>query len=528
MAIHRSASLRIALLVAAVSSAAAGADLVPKGGEFIAPSNSSQIEKQPWLAADDAGNFVLVYSRGDIFARVFDRDGVPLGPDILVNPTINHNTQDECYVTMDPVTGDFAVGWSDRFGNDGFNMGCAARFFRADGVPYGPEFFLNLHTDFSQFEPHLAFSPTGRVFAAWTDAGADGSAGVFARIFDRFGNAVTGEFLVNEPSTKTQIDPSVSCDRAGNFVVAYVDASGATGEPREVFVRLFDSNGNPKGPSVLVNSISAGMQRDPIVAMDGDGDFVVAFHDESAQDGSGFGIYARQFDANAAPKGLQFQVNQTTLGDQFDPHVAVDHAGNFLITWTDASGADTDVRGRRYDRTGAALTDEFGLGAGALHNQSEPKFAFSQSSERAVACWFDDASGDDYVRLFEVDVLGQTGVPQLGGAVQFPIDAVGLGGSPYLLLASFATAPGVPVGGGRVLPLAPDALFFYSALVPNGPVFQGFAGTLDASGKATPAFAIPNDPVALGLSLSFAAVTLTGPGGAVPELVTEALTITIE
>ena len=113
-------------------------------------------------------------------------------------------------------------------------MGVGGRFYAANGTPYGQEFILNTQTQFSQFEPHAAYSPTGRVMAVWTDAGVDGSAAAIGRIFDRFGNPITGEILLNEPNTFTQINPTVCCDRDGNWKVAFEDASGSTGAPREI------------------------------------------------------------------------------------------------------------------------------------------------------------------------------------------------------------------------------------------------------------------------------------------------------
>src|SRR5690606_14260414 len=107
----------------------------------------------------------------------------------------------------------------------------------------------------------------------WADAGTDGSVGIVGRLFSRTGTPQGGEFLINAPSDKTQINPALATSRDGLFVCAYTDASGATGEPREVLCRLVDANGTLVSGEILVNSQSAGMQRFPAVAMDADGDF---------------------------------------------------------------------------------------------------------------------------------------------------------------------------------------------------------------------------------------------------------------
>ncbi|MFH0947277.1 MAG: hypothetical protein V2A76_18975 [Planctomycetota bacterium] len=512
-------------LVVAMSRAG---DLMPLGSEFVVTSRTSNVQKQPWVACDDDGNFVLSYSQGDVYARLFDRDGNPLADDFLVNPTVNWGEQDETYVSVDPVSGDFVIVWSDRHGNDGDQMGIGGRFYAADGTPYGSEFILNTHTAASQFEPHASFSPSGRVFVVWTDAGTDGSAGAVGRIFTRYGTAVTGEILINEPSTFTQIDPSVSCDRAGNFVVAFVDASGATGDPREVLARRFDQNGVALGGQFLVNSISTGMQRDPIVAVNSNGEFVVVFQDESGTDGDGWGVFARLFDASGTALGAQFVTSNTTVGDQVDPHVSVDYPGNFIVSWVDAGGVDAEVMARRFDRFGDPLGNEFTVhAAGKLGDQSYQKFCVSQSGQRFIAVWFDNDS-DDYARLFDLPMILPDPPLTLGTTSNLDLDLPGSGSDNYILLVSLSTSPGIPVTDSRMLDLTFDTLMLYGLTVPTGPVFTNLIGVLDGSGGATCQFIIPNNPTLSGANVSCAAVTnRTGIARQVEQL-TDSLTLTIQ
>ena len=515
-------------LLAFASGAALAGDIEPLGGQFQLADDTSYEQKQPWVAADDAGNFVVSFSwLKNVYYRLFDRDGNPLGVELLANPTINMGEQDETYIAMDPVSGDFVIGWSDRHGNDGFNMGCGGRFFRADGVPYSPEQILNTHTDLSQFEPHLAFMPNGTVMGGWADAGTDGSVGCIGRLFDRTGAPLSGEFLINEANPKTQIDPSISSSRNGMFVSAYVDAGSQFGEPRDVLARLFDQNATPLGPEFVVNTTTDGMQRDPIVAMDADGDFVVVWQDESALDGSGFGVFARMFDSLGAPKGDEFQVNIATAGDQRDPHVVCDYMGNFVVTWEDASGGDFDVKIRRYARDGAPLSGEIVVHTLSAGDQLYAKSALSHNGQRLVTVWYDDLLDDAFGRVYGLETITPDKAANLGVTVNLAVDLPGMGGAPYLLLPSLADSPGFPVAGGRTLGLVPDALFFLGVAMPSGGIFNGLVGVLDPSGAAAASVTIPNDPAALGIDLHFAAFTLNVAGDDV-DYFTDTLVMTIE
>src|SRR5205085_2007540 len=75
---------------------------------------------------------------------------------------------------------------------------------------------------------------------------------------------------------------------------------------------------------VAVNTVTAGAQTAPVVAVGTAGDFVVAWA-SAGQDGDGQGVYARRFNAAAAPAG-EFRVNSFTAGDQGTPAVTTDAA----------------------------------------------------------------------------------------------------------------------------------------------------------------------------------------------------------
>ena len=103
-------------------------------------------------------------------------------------------------------------------------------------------------------------------------------------------------------------------------------------------------------------------QFDVQVAMDSDGDFVVAWS-SFGQDGSGYGVYARRYDqSGTAQDATEFRVNQTTLHYQQQPAVSMDSDGNFVVTWT-TTGQDNDladdngVYARQYNADGSDVVD---------------------------------------------------------------------------------------------------------------------------------------------------------------------------
>src|SRR5688572_30843680 len=86
----------------------------------------------------------------------------------------------------------------------------------------------------------------------------------------------------------------------------------------------------PDGPEFRVNTYTPSLQSGPITAVDGDGDFVVAWQSDG-QDGSLFGVYAQRYDASGAARGAEFRVNAYTTSIQAAPAAAMDADGDFVL-----------------------------------------------------------------------------------------------------------------------------------------------------------------------------------------------------
>ena len=74
------------------------------------------------------------------------------------------------------------------------------------------------------------------------------------------------------------------------------------------------------------------------------------------------------------------------------------------------------------------------------------------------------------------------------------------------MAAALSPSPGIPLPDGRILPLAPDPLFF-TTLGSGGGIFQGFFTRLDSRGRASASWTVPNLPSLAGMDIYFAAFT---------------------
>ena len=280
----------------------------------------------------------------------------PDGPEFQIN-TYTTNTQGDPAVAVGP-SGDFVVVW-ESFGQDGSGFGVFARRYDRAGVPRGPEFQVNTYTTGNQYSPAVASAPSGGFVVVWESAGQDGSGfGISGQLYDNAGQRLGPELLVNTFTTGDQASVSVAVDAKGDFVVAW-QSDEQDGSGYGVVGRRFSHSGSPKGAEFQVNTFTTGDQALSSVATTPSGSFVVVWQ-SSGQDGAGVGVFGRRFDGTGG-SGPEFQVNTFTTGPQGHPAVAMTAAGNFMVVWKSFFQDESSwgIFGQRFDAAGAPQDEEF-------------------------------------------------------------------------------------------------------------------------------------------------------------------------
>ena len=257
----------------------------------------------------------------------------------------------------------------------------------------GGEFQVNTYFTGSQAYPSVALGPGGEFVVTWeSGASQDGSDfGIFARRYDAAGQPRGDAFLVNSITANAQFMPSVFSDPRGGFVVAW---SSFIGSVLRIEAQRFGPGGQRIGVEFQVSSGAASYEDSPVMAFDRSGNFVVAWM-ASPLDGSRRGIFARRFDASGFPRGGQFQVNTSTLGDQTWPAVAATPSGGFVVAWSSNGDAGGPLGGfgQRFDASGQRLGGEFALAPGGGLGVRPSMVTAPEGG--FVAAWMDgDGNGD--------------------------------------------------------------------------------------------------------------------------------------
>ena len=176
-----------------------------------------------------------------------------------------------------------------------------ARRFSAAGIPIGPELIVNTTLRGTQFAPSVAANPAGDFVVVWQTQFPGGLLrSIFGQRFSKRGTKVGPEFRVNEDRVEKDFVPTVAMDRDGNFVVAWESFSLARPDCIQIRARLYRRDGTPAGPEFPAAPGDAACGEAPKVAFGPNGIFAIVWQVElgfSSDTGADFDVYAARFSA---------------------------------------------------------------------------------------------------------------------------------------------------------------------------------------------------------------------------------------
>ena len=198
----------------------------------------------------------------------------------------------------------------------------------------------------------------------------------------------------------------------GDYVVVWEDDQDSDGFC-EIGARGFLANEQQRFGQMCVNTTTTGQQRRPDVAMDDSGRFVVVWED----DGDGNGVYqieGRGFGAAGTELIAQMPVNLLSGGNQVNPAVAMDSAGNWFAVWEDnRTGDGYQIVSQEFTISGGRVfADDVQVNtvSTVTYNSGSPRRqdpALSvHKSGRYVVAWADDMDGNGFLEILARGVTG--------------------------------------------------------------------------------------------------------------------------
>jgi len=386
---------------------------VPAGSEFQVNTYTTNDQEEASVAVASDGDFVVVWQSlygsglGDYFGSIqgqrFASDGTALGSEFQVN-TYTTGYQYELSVATDS-DGDFVVVWESvgSSGTDTSLHSIQGQRYASDGTVQGPEFQVNTYTTNHQRDPSVAAEADGDfvvVWRSWRSPAPDTSYSIQGQRYASDGTALGGQFQVNSYTLRNESEPSVATDSDGDFVVAWKCLVSCDGSFFGVQGRRFASDGTPQGVEFQVNTYTTSSQFDPTVAADADGDFVVVWTSSgsSGTDTSNDSIQGQRYASDGTAQGSEFQVNTYTTYAQRAPSVAADADGDFVVVWFGNYGTDGShfsIQGQRYTSDGMGQGSEFQINTYTTSFQTSPSVAGEAGGDFVVVWHSNGSSGTD-------------------------------------------------------------------------------------------------------------------------------------
>ena len=290
------------------------ADGAKVGGEFLVNTVTQGEQSNQEITALANGGFVVTWMDFStwpsiIKAQIFDAAGTKIGSEFLANT--DTTDQHRYPVTAGLADGGFVISWYQQsYSSAGSASHIEVQRFAADGTPAGAAIQIVPAENHGVSEQRIAALAGGGFVVTWTNgdyAATSNYTELSGQIFAADGTKLGGEFLINSELAGDQWTPRVTGLPNGGFVVAWYDNGADLNGPGDsnIKAQVFDASGHKQGDEFTVNTQTADVQYDPMIAGFGNGGFVVTWTDsDPAGDGSGWSVKAQIYSggsANSAP-----------------------------------------------------------------------------------------------------------------------------------------------------------------------------------------------------------------------------------
>ena len=168
----------------------------------------------------------------------------------------------------------------------------------------------------------------GRFIVVYDSHLLDGSGkAVAGQIFAGDGSKLGDEIQFNTYTPNYQRSAKVHGTDDGGFIVVW-ESDGQDGDGDGIFIRRYDSSGQPLAPEEQLNTDSVSHQRTPAIAINGDGDVLGVYESFNSTSPETFGLFFRTLSIN---KPIPAVVDTDFTTNSIDTYVGFYTSGTDLI-----------------------------------------------------------------------------------------------------------------------------------------------------------------------------------------------------
>ena len=304
-------------------------------------------------------------------------------------------------VAMNRSNGDFVVVWEDDASSDDGtykdasnkkqnNFDIALRMFKRGGYANGSQKYLTADNSVSkgnQISPDVAMDSKGNFVVVWADdANNDNDYDIRMSGFNSKGELLFSNIMVNESASGNQTLPKVAMASDGRFVVAWNDQQ--SGKNINIKLRTFHADGKPASGDKYLIDQSEGTRRNPDIAMDDNGNYVVVW-DSDSDNNKVYQMMAQKYDFDGNAIGKSLTVNIESTGQQIHGAVGMNAKGAFYVAYRDDRDKDKKyaIRVRGWDENLKEIITDTEV-YNETHNNAQPTVCVDDSNN-AVLGFYD-------------------------------------------------------------------------------------------------------------------------------------------
>lgn len=323
------------------------------GPSVVNSDGGSSAHWVPSVAVDPTGNYLIAWedyrnARADIYCRLFNGNGLPLGGDFtLVPPPYNGFSQFTPQVAFSAVD-KFIIGWIDqREGQEIY----AQKYNATSGLVGSNVILSSADTTYVNWDLNFSISRDNRLLAIWASFGPENN--IMQLHFD------TGFTPIGLPQTATDFTvgrrwaPVATFNTSNQYALAWTEF---TSNNADIDMMIFNPTGSPllSVPQRLNDDSIGAVSSEPFVIPSAHWYNLIVFQDQRNDAGD---IYCQTI-SNVGIKYLSnIRVNQDSGSNlQAQPSAAVSMAqGKSLIVWVDNRSVNGIPGQRIFGRWGNEL-----------------------------------------------------------------------------------------------------------------------------------------------------------------------------
>lgn len=291
----------------------------------------------------------------DVFCRYINNNGGFLTPEFRANGVTLNDQNYPDVVSLDNNIN--IVSWTATGNQDGSGSGIALDLFYFYQIANST---LKLNQEKSQI---IALKNSG-FFISWICDSCDGnSLGVILQVFNRHGEKIGNEIIVNKYTIGDQTNSRMTVLSNSNILVVWQGQSYSSTEKNNIYGKILSDSGFLIIDEFVIDSSSAYTGEDPDVASnDVKNIFFVVWKSNYILNESVFeGIYGKIYSNDGTVLNSEFLINSSIDNTKQKPKICSIDSNVFIILWEAIIQEDNnlDIVGRLVNSKGQFLSDEF-------------------------------------------------------------------------------------------------------------------------------------------------------------------------